>query len=52
MNEELELITMGVPYSEAVSIVYFCRKDGSLQDVMKDMRQKYREKTNGSPSEK
>lgn len=45
MHEELELIRMGVPYSEALSIAYYCHKDGSLPNVMKTIRRNYREKT-------
>lgn len=42
MKEELRLISIGFPLSEAVSICYSLRKDGTLEQFIQEQEKKYR----------
>lgn len=43
MYEEQRLISIGVPFSEAISICHSLRKEGGLEAYIKEQEQAYRE---------
>lgn len=46
VHEELRLISIGFPLSEALGICHALRKEGTLEEFVKEQERKYREVCN------
>ena len=41
MGYELRLVSLGIPFSEAVGIVYQLKKEGTIEEFVRDLEKEY-----------